>query len=353
MADGLGLAGGFGAGAAANALQDVLREARIKQLQQQEARNRVQLFQRQLEQDAESTRRFNLTHQRAIDNDKSLALGREAEAARDRAAAEKEANRLKGLQALIDDPTTPAPLRNLLRLNALGVGNVGIHDVEGTDAHSAHVRAENALKSENAFDDWRRRADYTEQQRRNRPVLIARGARLAPGQDDPSLPHGAQRYLVEIARKHAGDYNAAVSELNSYLQHPQTRADHPGLSPTKALNALRLSFSGAGRPSSGDDDETDIVDETIREVKAARSGGTEPVYRHPDGTTRAYPAGPDAQPRPPRPPYASQRPQPQADVQLRARAREALRQRLGRDVTDEEVTKILESPKNRQLLGGQ
>lgn len=45
-------------------------------------------------------------------------------------------------------------------------------------------------------------------------------------------------------------------------------------------------------------------------VDGALEAPTEPTYRWPDNTTRAYPPPADAQPRPPRPPFANRRPQP-------------------------------------------
>jgi hypothetical protein len=325
MAQGLGLAGGYGAGAAADELQEVLKQRYLEGLQRTAQRERDRAYEQGLQQEAERRREWQVAQDRAMASDKSLADARAAQAARDRAAAEKDANRQTGLQRVIDDPNTPPALRNLLTLNSLGVANVGIHDTETPEAHAAHVRAENQTKSDEAFGEWKRRTDYTESVRDQRP-LRPRNARLAPGQDDPGLPHGTQRYLVEIARKHPGDYQHAVAELSTYLQDPQTQRQHPGLSATRAMTALRQSYSGAGRPS----DETDALVDAV----LSGAGGGAPSNTPPSVNTMR-PANVQG-----------------GDAQLRERARAAIRERLGRDPSDEEVSKVLANPKNRQLLSG-
>lgn len=273
MANGVGLAAGFGAGGASDALTDLLKQKYLEQVQRQAQAERQQAVERQDAQDAESTRRWNLTHERGLAADQSLADSRAAEAARDRAEADKAARRTEGLQRFIDDPSTPPHLRTLLSLNALGVGNVGIHDVETPEVHAAHVRADNQLNADSEFAQWQRRADYTEGQRRSRPVR-AIGARVAPGQDDPGLPFGSQRYISAIRQKH-GTFEQALAELNAYLADPQTQRDHPGLSPQRATNALRQLYTGAGRPADPDDDVEAAVGDALAGVGlgGGRAGG--------------------------------------------------------------------------------
>lgn len=279
MANGLGLAAGYGAGGASDALSDLLKQKFLEQAERQAQAERQRAFERQRTQDAEHTRQWNLTHERGLATDKSLADARAAEAARDRAEADKAARRQEGLQRFIDDPSTPPQLRTLLSLNALGVGNIGIHDVETPEAHADHTRAENQLKVDNEFTQWQRRADYTENQRRNRPTRIV-GARLAPGQDDPALPFGTQRYLTNIRQKHP-TFDAALVELNTYLADPQTHRDHPSLSAQRAASALRQLYSGGGRPADPDGDVDAAVGEALEGVGlgGGRAGGSGRVPR--------------------------------------------------------------------------
>lgn len=334
MGQGLNLAGGLGAGAAGATLGDILRDARAEQIRREALKLQAQGLEQQLAQEAERARQFQLTHERGLAADKSLADYRAAEAARDRAVADQQTNRQRGIQAIIDDPATPAPVRGLLRMNALGVTNLNVHDVEGPEAHAAHTRAENQLKADTAFRDFQRRADYSEGLRRSRPATAAANMRLRPGQDDPALPRGTQAYLVEIARKHPGNYEAAVAELSEYLQDPQTQADHPNLSPQKALAALKQSFTGVGRPLAGGSSDPAVA--------GAVAGAMRQVVTDAD----APPAG-----TPPR--AAGGGGQVVDEAQLRARAQAALQQRLGRPPSDAEVSTVLANPKNRQLLGGQ
>lgn len=326
MGQGFGLS--FAAGGAADELQDILARRYAEQLQRQAAAERQRDFQRSQAQDAENTRRWNLTHDRQVASDKALADMRAAEAERDRAVAGKDAARQAGLQKLIDDPNTPPALRSLLQLNGLGVANVGIHDVEAPDAHAAHVRAENQLKADNGFADWQRRYDYQTAHPRPARIASAGGVRIRPGQDDPGLPFGTQRYLTEIRRKHQ-TFNDALGELSAYLQSPQTQSDHPGISPQRAANALRQLYTGAGNPNGGSGGSNPLVQQAVQEAMQGLGGG--------QSGERAT-TGPAAAPA--------------GDVQLRERARAALRQRLGREASDDEISRVLANPRNRQLLSG-
>lgn len=79
----------------------------------------------------------------------------------------------------------------------------------------------------------------------NAPPVRIRGARVV-GADDPTLPRGSQAYALEIAAKHGGDWDAALAEATAYINDPQTRRDHPTLSPQKFLGAVK---AGVGRPT--------------------------------------------------------------------------------------------------------
>jgi hypothetical protein len=294
-------------------LEQVLARRFHEQLAKQQARQ-------QADQAAESRRRFDLTYERQVEADKALAAMREAEAAKDRAAAEKDAQRRAGLQSMIDDPATPAGLRQLLQLQTLGVNNVGIHDLEPADAHAAHVQAGQDAE----FGDWKRRQDYQEHLIRARPERPNARLRM----DDPSFPAGVQSHVATIRAQHPTFESALAEFVNSIDAHRQA---HPNFQPQKAIDALRAGYSGGGRPAAGADGDLDgLVQGAVAEAMRGGGGGRagDPGVQSPGGSV------------------------PEADGALQARAREAIRRQLGRDPTDAEVAKVLSSPENRRKLGG-
>jgi hypothetical protein len=136
-------------------------------------------------------------------------------------------------------------------------------------------------------------------------------------QDDPSFPRGVQSYILQLRTKHPS-FESAAGELSRQLA--TLHASHPTLSPQKAVNALRQLFTG----SAGGGSDEDVVSSA---VEAAMSGVM--------GLEQPSTSGTD-----------------QGEAQLRERARAAIQQRLGRDPSDEEITKVLANPNNRRKLMG-
>jgi len=99
--------------------------------------------------------------------------------------------------------------------------------------------------------------------------------------DDPTIPRGVQDYLVQLRTKHP-TFEAAAGELSSLL--PKLRADHPSLSSTKALNALRQSFTGGGAAD-------DNIDALAREAAQGVVTGA-PTGGRGGGSARAAAPGP-------------------------------------------------------------
>lgn len=295
---------------------------------------RERLLDRALREREAETRRVesDRTYQRGVAMDKSLTDSREAEAARDRAAAEKDANRAKGLSELIANPAALAamtPVQRLLTMNQYGVANVGIHDLEDPAQHTAHVDADAARKADADFGQHKRIRDYD-----NAHPSPVRGS-LRTVADDPSLPLGSQRYIAEIAAKHGGDFDGARAELMAYLNDPRTVTDHPRLSPAKAIDALRRAASTPGgstvRPAGGGS--------VFSSSGAAAPGGGQPrivVGGAVTGRGGAPPAPAGGGGIPPA---------------VREQAAAVLRGALRRDVTEADLQKFFSSPTNRARFG--
>jgi hypothetical protein len=308
MAEGLVLAGGFGAAAADDAIQRVLAQKRLEQIQQAALQRQLEQDARQQQLDAENRRRFEMTWQRTQQQDAIAGVERARE------AAARDAGQ-KFLRGVLVNPAIPEAARTLLQLGQHGLGsNLNVHALESPEAHSAHTGAERDAE----FTDWKRQQDYLEQQRRSRPVRTTAG-NLRLLQDDPSFPRGVQAYMLQLRTKHPS-FESAAGELSRQLGSLQ--ATHPNLSPQKAVNALRQLFTGAGGAGSDEDAVSSAVQDAMSGVMAG-------------GSSSSGPASPE-----------------QTEAHLRERARAAIRLRLGRDPSDEEITKVLANPNNRRKLMG-
>ena len=329
----------FAAGAGADALRDVIR---AKFTEQQDAADRKRLREqddRQQAMDVENTRRWNQNYTRQLEADKGLADSRAAEAARDRAAAEKDANRQKGLAQLMSDPAAwqaMNPVQRVVALQQHGVNNLPYHEgIETPEEHGKHVAGDAKRKADDAFEQYTRTRDYAVSHPL-RPVPVSRLGR--PPQDDPSLPLGSQRYIAQIASKHGNDWNGARAELEAYINDPSTQRDHPNLSPLKAIEALKKIARGPS--GSGDsDDELDslITEATARMGRGAAPGaGPVPVARLVNGRLQGAQSvgGSTAA---------------VSDAQLAAQAAQVL-QGQGYAATPENIRKFLSIPGNRQRL---
>jgi hypothetical protein len=82
--------------------------------------------------------------------------------------------------------------------------------------------------------------------------------------DDPALPRGVQSYIATLGSR--GNYDEALKELTATM--PQLLADHPNMSPQKAVAALQ----GASRAPIGT--ATHKTPEQIKAESAARAEGT-------------------------------------------------------------------------------
>lgn len=266
---------GYGAGVG---LQEVLSRLFL-QTQQNQARERErQTLERQARIDAENTRFRDAdlrlrqeTHDRLTAHDKAKA---DADAA-------AQADRARVFGEIISNPTLPAATRNLLMLNQHNLGsNLNVHSLESADEHAAHEAATAKATDEREFADWKRRQDYTEQQRRSRPQITGRLVK-----NDPAFPAGVQSHVAQIRSRHP-DFDAALGELvNSFEAHRQA---HPNFQPQKAIDALRVMYSGGGAAP-----RRTPVNPNIANAVAEATGGGRPVPTH----TPAVPAassGPSA-----------------------------------------------------------
>jgi hypothetical protein len=315
--------GGFGlsyaAGAGADTLRDIIRE-KVADVYRRQA------FEAQQQQRAEQARQWELQYQRQLAADKGLADSRAAEAERDRAAATATTAKADAVKQFISDPSLPPHVTKWLQGASLGYNQLTPHDYEDPAAHRAHLETENKAKRDAEFSEFKRRTDYTEGVRQNRP----RVGRLV--YDDPTLPNGVQKHLTEIRQRNP-DFNSALGELqNSWAQHQQA---HPNASPLKAVRALQQLYSGAGRPGANDDDLDQIID------AAMPGGGGAPGA----GLGANGPYGPGAN-------VPNSNGQSEAQLQQRAAA---VLQQLGKDASPESVQRFLSNPQNRSRLiaGGQ
>lgn len=321
-----GAAGGgasFAASQAAAAGADALKEIIAQKLREQQERRQQAEFQARLQQQAEDNRFRQLNYDRQLEADKVMKDWRAAEAERDRAAAAASTARTDAMRGFVDDPTLPEATRKWLRGASLGFNQLGIHDYENPDFHRVqHVEAEDKRKRDAAFDDFKRRADYTATIRAKQPQV----GRLVL--DDPTLPIGVQSHLTQIRQRNP-DFNSALTEFqNSLAQHQQV---HPKLSPIKAVQALQRMYTGAGR--AGADDDLDAV------IDAAMTGdnGRGMQLRAP-GLEDNAPNGPQVR-----------NSNGQSEAQLQQAAAQVLRS-LGKDASPASVQRFLANPQNRRRL---
>jgi hypothetical protein len=196
---------------------------------------------------------------------------RRRQAAADTQAAADRAAREAALASVVTDPTLPAATRRLITLGEHGINNLNVHALEPADEHTAHVTADQTAADTRDFALWKRQQDYSQQLQVDDERRRATAARekLFPV-DDPSLPLGSSRYITSLSAKQPGNYSAALQELTSYLNDPQTQRDHARLDPQKAVAALQRAYGGA-RQMGGAADE-DPVTVLVREAMGGRGG---------------------------------------------------------------------------------
>ena len=314
----------FGAGAGADALQEILRQKFGEVMARQRGDQEQQRIGLEQQRNLEMQKSRELQQQQQAENSRVLNDERTASAERIRAAAAAKTDHDAQVQGFFNTPGLSPAVQQWARGAALGFNQLTPHDYEAPDVHRAHVDADAKQKADEAFAQHRRTRDYDNAHQA--PVRIA-GAKVVT--DDPSLPLGAQRYIAQIATKHADDPNAARAELSAYLNDPQTQSVHPQLSPVKALEALKRS-APAG--------QTDPLDALIAQASAGLLGNAQGGGRGgaPGATPRVSGAtGPTV-----------------AADPLGAKAREAL-EAAGYAATPENIQKFLSNPANRQKLGGQ
>lgn len=302
MGQGLGLALAYGAKAASDTLEDIIRQKRQDQADRQVLRERQEAKDFQRSQAAERSRQWEASHNRLIAGDKVAAGEREAAAL----ARKQRTDLLARLTTEPDILKGLSPRQRLALYAQAGVTNVNLHDVEEGPDHAAHVAAENQVK----LDDFKERQNITHGFRMTEQAARdARTGARADSQrvgrlrvDNPQQPAGAERYIVSLATKHGGKFDDAARELDAYLQGSGIEA-HPNMSASWAQDVLRKSFArptGATsyRPASGGTVQGSTPEPTIFTPAAGgRGSGPAPqLHRWPDGTTRAYPPGSDAQP---------------------------------------------------------
>lgn len=266
---GLGFGLSFGAGGGADALRQIEQDKLARLDMQNRAELTRQALLRQMTGDAEQRRQFDLSHDLAERNAKSLAEQRAAAASKAQADAERAAARTAGLERLVSDPTALqnlTPVQRIVALGQLGVGNVGVHDLESPTEHGAHVKAD----KDSAFADWQRRQDYSNAHRPSAGEASTGRAIARLRMDDPSLPRGVQDYLVQLRTKYPS-FDAAAGEFSGALD--SLRSAHPSLSSTKALTALRQQYSGGGNANTGDDELDALVSAVMNGAEGAPVAG--------------------------------------------------------------------------------
>jgi hypothetical protein len=147
------------------------------------------------------------------------------------------------LQRLVNDPNTPEQVRQYLTVAAASPNRGSLPGAmfQSPDQPVYQLGADGVLRQAGTVP---RGARVT-----NAPRPPA--GRLAAGADNPQIPRGAQQYALDIASKHGGDYNAALTEANQYLS---TQQDHPSLSPQKFIAAVQSAMRrpagarGGGQP---------------------------------------------------------------------------------------------------------
>jgi hypothetical protein len=333
---GMGLGGGYAAGAGADMLQEVLREKFSRAARADDLRLRQEQFE-------EQRRMRELAQQQAAENSTFLNDQRAATAEKLRADAVAKAGHEQQVNQFLSDPSLSPAVRQWGRGAALGFNQLSVHDYESPEAHQSHLTADAQRKSDESFNLHQRERDYDN----SHPAPIrVRDLKF----DDPSLPLGSQRYLAEIARKHPNDLAGATAELSAYVNDPQTQAAHPRLSPVKAIEALHR-LVGARSGNTGDDLDALVMEATnnlggAQPASSGRSGGPAPV-RIVNGRLVGARIGSGST-------ATSATPSIAGDAQLSERAARVLQQQ-GFATSPENLTKFLSDPRNRQLLatGGQ
>jgi hypothetical protein len=184
------------------------------------------------------------------------------------AAQQQAAQQTAKVQELIDDPDTPDQVRRYLQIQ---------HASGSHGSLPSALFADPAEKAQRDLDLFKAKRDYTTAH--PMPARASTSTRLAPGQDDPALPRGAQAYIASIAAKHGGaDWDGARGELVDYLAQQQ---DHPGLSADRAMKALQTAMR---RPTG------------TRSGYAAPGGGPATVLDPPASTSPARMAAIDGRP---------------------------------------------------------
>jgi hypothetical protein len=330
----MNLGAGYAAGAGADALRDVL----TRMYQEQRDRKSAKQEQERLELDRQ---RHADTQRQQAENSQYLNEQRAAGAEKARAETAAKAERENQVNTFLNNPDLPPAVRQWGQGAALGFNQLSVHDYEAPDAHQAHLDADVRRKHDEAFEQHKRTRDYDNA---NQPPLRSNGA-SDPAKmvarlriDDPTLPLGSQRYLAQIATKHGGDVNSAAAELSAYLNDPQTQSAHPNLSPVKAFDALKKLMSAQGGAAGSGDALDQLISQAFADnpsggpVGSGQRGGA-PVVGRIVGARTAGGSTPTV-----------------PEAQLVERARQVLQQG-GYAATPENIQKFLSNPTNRQRLG--
>jgi hypothetical protein len=324
----------FGAGAGADALQEVLKQ---KYLEQVEA-NRAKQDQERIDLERQ---RYAAAQRQQAENSQYLNEQRAAAAEKARAETAAKADHQNQVTAFLSNPSLSPAVRQWGQGAALGFNQLSVHDYEAPDAHQAHLDSDARRKSDEAFDQHKRTRDYDNAH----PAPLRSSAAGDPAKivarlriDDPTLPLGSQRYLAQIASKHGGDVNSAAAELSTYLNDPQTQSAHPNLSPVKAFDALKNLMGTRGGASGGGDDLDALISQAFTGGASGDAGAAGQRSGVP-GAARLVGARIVAGSTPPA-----------QDAQLVDRARQVLQQG-GYAATPENIQKFLSNPANRQRLG--
>lgn len=236
------------------------------------------------------------------------------------------------------EPTLPEHLRQPFHVS----GHKGTYkpDEFASPAERARVEGER--------DRAKRRADLGDYEAKKRIDQKFEKPEKPKPDDDPALPKGVVAYIATLPSKYRGDYAQAAAELQRAM--PDLLRDHPRMDVRKARSAFDALFPAAAipRPQSGRGagerqrvlpprgSSSNAPPQTAQDPREAIRGeaealleqagadssqpvpsqpapslpitprgaapkdGTQPLYRWPDGTRRAYPPPPDAQPRPTR-----------------------------------------------------
>lgn len=315
------------AGGGADALQEILR----RRFEEQQSMRDYNLRKQDMEL-RRQTQQDNLTRQ--AENDKYLREERQAQTEARNAAVARQTERDNYLAGLAKDPTAfnaMTPAQRIVGLARYGVNNLSVHDLETPQEHGAHLKTDQDVK----FSEWQRQHDYTVAHPLRQPAdpvatFLARQEARAT-MDDPALPRGVQDYIAQISARNP-DFTSGRAEFVNAI--PSLRRDHPNLSAERAIDALHKAYGTVRNGAAGSPD-----DALVANVLGGASGGAaaqRPV-RIVSANGQPVRQGPGAI---------------QGADRMRDAARSVIKQKLGRDASDEDVDRFLASPRNRQLLGG-